>query len=174
MKCIRSCLTDKLSGGDLRSPGDTKSIIKLIVNQDDFDILFSFLFITDRLVVMKAADSVEKITRINYRYLDKHKSSLLSLMSSAIDKELKWHLAQIVPRLKLSNCEKAEVFSTLKKWLLDKNESKIVRVNSLQALSEICHNEETLTDSFGEALLIIANEGIPSLNARIKKLRKRI
>jgi hypothetical protein len=52
-----------LIGGDLRSIGDSSKIIKLINNQNDFDLLFGFINSDDRLIVMRAADVIEKITR---------------------------------------------------------------------------------------------------------------
>jgi len=118
---------------------------------------------------MRAVDSIEKIVRDHNSYLDKHKFSLLDLIAGATDKELKWHLAQLVPRLKLLDEEKNSTFEVLKKWLMDKNESKIVRVNSIQALYELSRGNKTLTESFDEMLNNIREENIPSINARLEK-----
>ena len=170
MKNIRGKISILLDGGDLRSISDSNEVISLISDQDDFDILFSYLYDNNRLIVMRAADSIEKVSRKQFSYLDKHKASLLDLMTEAKDKELKWHLAQLASRLKLNDNEQNRVFGMLKKWALDKDESKIVRANSLQALHEISCDNEVLAASFDEILGIVKAENIPSLNARIKKL----
>ena len=171
METIRDKIKIMLNVGDLRSIGGSNEVVMFIHNQEDFDTLFSYLYDSDRLVVMRAADSIEKISKKHSFYLDKHKSSLLDLISNAKDKELKWHLAQLIVRLNLNDDEKKNVFKILKKWLLNKNESKIVRVNSIQALYEISFNDELLTESFDEIIESIKLENISSIIARIKKLK---
>ena len=173
METIRDKIKTMLNGGDLRSIGGANEVVSLIHNQEDFDMLFSFLHDSDRLIVMRAADSIEKISRKHSSYLDNHKSNLLELMSTAAYKELKWHLAQLTSRVKLDDDEKNNVFEILKKWLLDKNESKIVRANSIQALYELSCGNKLLMESFDEIINVIKSENIPSLNARIRKLKMR-
>ena len=170
MKTVGENIAALLSGGDLRSIGGSNEIMRLIRNQEEFDILFSFLYHNSRLIVMRAVDSIEKISRDHSSYLDKHKSGVLDLIASAADKELKWHLAQLVPRLELNDEEKNSTFERLKKWLMDKTESKIVRVNSIQALYELSRDNKVLTESFDEMLSTVREENIPSINARIGKL----
>jgi len=91
-----------LSGGDLRSIGRGNSVVQKIRTRDDFDQFFKLLSHKDRLVVMRAADAIEKITRENKEYLFKHKKNILDLYKIAKDKELKWHLALLIPRLNLT------------------------------------------------------------------------
>jgi predicted thioredoxin/glutaredoxin len=159
-----------LIGGDLRSIGDSSKIIKLINNQNDFDLLFGFINSDDRLIVMRAADVIEKITRNKKKYLDKHKNNIIRLLEKATNKELKWHLAQIVSRLNLTSKDSYKVFSILKKWILDKNESRIVRVDALQSISEISKIDPTIKQELNQIICQIKTENIPSLNARIKKI----
>ena len=172
MKTVREKLYILLSGGDLRSIGGSAEVVGLIHDQEDFDILFDFLYCGDRLIIMRAADAIEKISRNYTSYLDKYKLSLLGLLADATDKELKWHLAQLVPRLKINSDEKNNAFEIFKKWLLNENESKIVRANSIQALYELSCNSKALTKDFDEILVNIKKENIPSINARIKKLKE--
>src|SRR6185369_7114070 len=94
-----------LSGGDLRSIGNSNSVILKIKNQSDFDGLFKYLFHKDRIVVMRSADSIEKITINNPKYLTKHRKEIIGLCNVAKDKELKWHLALLLPRLNLESNE---------------------------------------------------------------------
>jgi hypothetical protein len=123
-----------LTGGDLRSIGRSNEIIRQIKNQDDFDNLFQYLLHQDRVVAMRAADVIEKITVTNVKYLNKHKIKIIELCKSDPEKEIKWHLALLVPRLILSKKELLEIWKLLSSWALDKKESRIVRVNSIQGL----------------------------------------
>jgi hypothetical protein len=59
MNKIRNALT----GGDLRSIGRSNEIVSSIKNQKEFDILFELLFSSDRILVMRAADAIEKVTK---------------------------------------------------------------------------------------------------------------
>ena len=58
----------------------------------------------------------------------------------------------------------------MEKWISDKNESKIVRVNSLQSLYEITRSNNEYQNEFLKIVGTIREENISSINARIKKL----
>ena len=160
-----------LLGGDLRSIAEVDKLIPLIKNQNDFDRLFDILFSENRLEVMRAADAIEKITLNKGSYLQKHKNSLLKLLSTAQDKELKWHLALLASRIKLTNKDLEIVVSKLKEWISDKTESRIVRVNSIQALYNLSLQHKGLKKDFNLLVKNIRNENIASINARLKKLK---
>ena len=137
-----------LAGGDLRSIGKSNSVVLKVRDQDGFDELFKCQFYNDRIVVMRAADAIEKITIQHASYLTKYKSDLLKLCLTAKNKELKWHLALLVLRLNLSVEEIEVVWQLLSGWALDKQESKIVRVNAMQALYEISLREKQRIKEF--------------------------
>lgn len=161
-----------LSGGDLRSTGKGISVIPKIKNQADFDGLFNFLFHTDRIIVMRAADTVEKITITNPQYLTKHKKKTLELFYVAKNKELKWHLAQLLPRLNLNDKEFIEVWEELIKWARNRENSRIVRVSAVQALYELVKQKKDLWQEFNLITMELEKENIPSINARIRNIRK--
>lgn len=163
-----------LSGGDLRSIGQSNSVAAKVKTQNDFDELFKFLFHTDRLVVMRAADAMEKITINNPHYLTGHKQAILALYNAAKDKELKWHLALLLPRLQLNGNEMGKAWNTLTKWAKDKTNSRIVRVNSIHGLWELSNQQNNLVHDFKLTLLEVEKENISSLNARIRRIKKRI
>jgi hypothetical protein len=119
---------------------------------------------------MRAADTVEKVTRKNPRYLYAHKGQLLSVMKSADHKELKWHIAQLMPRIPLSPQELTDVWHILSYWVRNTNESRIVRVNALQALFDIQTLHPRFTEDFRATLGSLKREQVPSLQARIRKL----
>ena len=165
-------IADILKGGDLRSIGQSNKIVSLIDNQGRFDELFQQLFHSDRKVVMRSADAVEKITLKNPGFLERHKASILKLVETARHIELKWHLALIASRLELTKREFRKVWQILTDWANNKKESKIVRVNSMQGLFNLLKANQELKQDFNLTLNRIEKEGIPSINARIKKIRK--
>lgn len=167
-----SSFSKYLQGGDLRSIANVEQLIPLIQSQADFDKLFQYLFSNDRLLVMRAVDAIEKITSDKPEFLQNHEKELLDFLTLAQDKEFKWHIAQLVPRLKLSNTDLKQVWSKLKVWTTDKSESRIVRVNSLQALNDLIANDKDLKKDFESILQQVEKENIPSINARIRKFRR--
>lgn len=160
-----------LTGGDLRSIGKANEVVKEVDNQNDFDILFSGFFHTDRKVVMRTADAIEKITLTKPGFLHKHKKTILELCSKAKHIELKWHLALLVPRIKLTPGERVKAWRLLTGWATDTKESKIVRVNSIQGLFDLSQINRKAGQDLSLTINEIEKENIPSLNARIKKLK---
>ena len=159
-----------LKGGDLRSIGRSNEVVRQIKNQNDFDNLFQYLFHEDRIVAMRAADVIEKVTLANGRYLNKHKIKFIELCKNNPNKEVRWHLALLVPRLILSNNELAEIWELLSLWALDKKESRIVRVNSIQGLFNILQKNKQFLEDFNLITANLGKENIPSINARLRKL----
>ena len=123
---------------------------------------------------MRAIDAIEKITLKHPNYLLKHKNEILDLSTVALDKELKWHLAQIIPRLSLTPHELTKAWKLLMDWALDNNNSRIVRVNSIQGLFEMLKENNELTQDFALTLTELEKEHIPSINARIRSIKNKI
>jgi hypothetical protein len=164
-------LEDMLGGGDLRSIGESNKVADQISTQDEFDSLFKFLHDKERLTVMRAADAVEKITLKHPEYLARHKDAVVNFCLSETNIEFKWHLALLMPRLPLAADEQHVVFGILKNWALNPKESKIVRANALQSLHELSTQNDMLKIDFSATAAAVAEENIPSLNARIRKLK---
>ncbi len=160
-----------LKGGDLRSIADSNKIVSLVKTQTDFEELFQYLFSNDRLIVMRTADAIEKITLQKPEYLTGHNQNIINLIGTAIDKELKWHLALIVSRLDLTTEELGIVWNKLTNWAVDKKESKIVRVNSIDSLLDLSNKNKELKKDFDLTIQEIETENIPSIKARMRKLK---
>lgn len=71
-KGLMKTFRELLNGGDLRSIGKSNEVVTLITDQESFDNFF-LLFSNKRIVVMRAADVIEKITATSPKYLNKHK-----------------------------------------------------------------------------------------------------
>jgi len=163
-----------LKGGNLRSLGRSSQVVDLIDSQEHFDDLFKYLFHEDRTVVMRTGDVIEKITLKNPGYLQSHSRELLDLSRKTTYIELKWHLAQLLTRLSLSETEFIAVWDLLTRWTLDIQESRIVRVNALQGLFDLLPKHEELIQDFNLTMAELETEPIPSLRARIRILKSKL
>jgi len=170
---MRDKFEEKLSGGDLRSIGKVDLIVNEIQSQSDFDKLFSCLGTEDRLIVMRAADAIEKITVKHADFLCSHKEEILEFCKCADNIEFKWHLALLLSRLPLTESECAGVLEILSSWLRDPKESKIVRVNSMQALYELFRKGSMAEQKLESILSEVEKENVPSLLARIRRIRSK-
>lgn len=163
-----------LSGHDLRSFAKCRDVISKVCTQADFNELFNFLFHKDRVIVLHAADAIEKITIDIPGYLQNHKRKILSLLETAQNKELQWHLAVLAPRLLLDNREFRHVWQILINWVHDKTKSRLVRVGAVQGLFEMAKVKKRLLKDINNTFMEIEKEKIPSINARIRNIRKEI
>lgn len=163
---------DLLAGGDLRSIGKSNSVVLLTRSPADLDKLFKLMFSNDRLVAMRSADAVEKITKSRPEYLAKHKAEIIQLCTRASNKELQWHLALLISRLSFTPGELKMAWELLLNWAMNTSNSKIVRANALTGLSALTQQDEALKIPLYKLFTDIAEEKIPSLNARIRKIRK--
>jgi len=164
----------QLSGGDLRSLGRSDAVVRETRSQADFDRVFQCLYHEDPLVVMRAADVIEKITASDPTFLQHHKKQFIRLTDTVQQKELQWHLALLYPRFKLTTKELGAAWDKLTQWAKDKNNSRIVRVNSIQGLYGLLKNNPELVQDLLWTFTELEQEKIPSLDARIRRLRKKL
>lgn len=160
-----------LSGGDLRSIGQSNKAASSVKSQENFDDLFQCLYNKKRVIVSRAADAIEKITIHHPEYLHKHKNCILGFYERETDIELKWHLALIAPRLNFIQKEALNIWNILTVWASNKVESKIVRVNAIQGLFELFKQFPEFKERFNKLISKVRSEGISSINARIRKLK---
>ncbi len=160
-------------GGDLRSIGVSGAVAAAVDGQEKFDLLFLCLFSPDRKTVMRAADAVEKVSLTRPHFIQKHAHELLLLCQSAHHIELKWHLALLLARVHWHGDDLQTARKWLERWAADASESKIVRVNALQSLNDLLEQDASEKPQFLKLLEKIETEKLPSLKARIRKLKKK-
>ena len=133
----------KLEGSDRRSIGKSNEVVMdVLKNPTLFKDVIQCMHHDDPVVRMRAADVVEKITAQHPEYLKPYKKKLIDRIAGIEQQEVRWHMAQIFPRLNLSLVEQKTVINILYDYLKDK--SNIVKVFSLQALSDFAVNDNIL------------------------------
>ena len=123
----------------------------------------------ERWRVARAADAVEKASRGNPALLAPHKAELLGMLAAARWPELRWHLAQMVPRLPLGGGERQLVAMRLQGYLEDR--SSIVKTCALQGLFELAEQDRELRPMVEGVLECAARNGTAAMRARVRKLR---
>jgi len=164
----------KLKGGDLRSKGKSEEVVDDILKEPLlFGEVFEGMLNDDSVVRMRAADAIEKVSRLHPEYLKEYKKRLIHEVSKIDQQEVRWHVAQMFSCLELNNTEKELIVDLLFSWL-EKSNSNIVRVNSMQTLSDLAEENRELRSLFLEKLQEIIENGSPSMVSRGKKLIKKL
>lgn len=158
-----------LEEGDLATIGRVSEIIKMVAAKPEvFPELVQAMAHADPGVRMRASDAVEKISRTQPDYLQSHKTFLLKQVAETDQQEVRWHLAQIIPRLELSPEDRTGAAEELFAFLDDP--SKIVQTNALQALVDLAWEDDDLFPRVRDAVESLAEEGSPAVSNRAGKL----
>lgn len=166
-------LLSLLTGGDRRSIGRADEVTASVLQSPKlFPQLMTGLWSTDSLMRMRAADAVEKISREKPELLRPYKKELLGLLQEAEEKEVRWHLALMAPRLALNIRERASAVAALRNYLEDR--SSIVRTCALQALSDLAEQAPELLPDVIDLLHQAARAGTAAMKARGRKLLLRL
>jgi HEAT repeat protein len=159
----------KLREGDRRSIGRSNEVVsEVLSNPRLFGVVFSGLSADDPLIRMRSADAVEKITAQRPELLRPYKNKLIRDVSATQQKEVRWHVAQMLPRLELNEEERKRVFRLLLGYLNDS--SSIVRTLTMQALADIGRDSAALLPSVRQHLAELSITGSPAMKARGRKL----
>jgi len=166
---LAKTLLDKLTGGDRRSIGRAEEVVERVLKQPAlFGQLMTGLRDLDPLVRMRAADVAEKASLKQPELLRPFRAELLRLLDEATQQELRWHMAQMVPRLPLSSKERLRAASALRRYLEDP--SSIVKTCALQALAEIAARDKGLQPAVKALLQNAIKGGTAAMKARSRKL----
>jgi hypothetical protein len=166
-------LLDQLRGGDRRMVrGVNEAVERVRAEPALFDQLIAGMMDDDPLVRMRSADAAEKLTRNHPDWLQPHKRALLNAISQSTQQEVRWHVAQMLPRLTLSRQERGQAMHVLMAYLQDK--SRIVQVSALQAMADLCQQDVASKPQVIDIIQAQLAKGIPAVKARCRKLLKQL
>lgn len=164
----------KLEGGDRRSIGRADEVVEEVLEQPAlFRPLFQGLSCEEYVVQMRAADAIEKITRERPELLIPYKKSVLDVASRAEEKELRWHMAAMLPRLSVTANERAAAVDILYEYLKDPS-SSIVRTFAMQGLADFARQDRRLMERVKPMIDELTETGAPAMRARGRKLLKQL
>jgi HEAT repeat protein len=160
-------------GSDRRSIGRSNEVVRLVLKDPRrFGELMAFLWDADPIIRTRAADAAEKVSAKKPRLLDRYKSELLGLLAETEQIELRWHLALMIPRLKLAALEHQRAVEHLHRYLEDR--SSIVKTSALQALFDLSQSDPALRESVKQLLNEALRSGTAAMKARSRHLLKRL
>ncbi len=162
-------ILDELLGGDRRSIGRSNRVVAIVRRYPIlFPALIDGMHHADELVRMRAADAVEKLTVTNPEWLRPFKVQLITLAARATQQELRWHLAQVLPRLELSRRDCVIVVAVLRRYLQD--QSRIVKTFAMQGLTDLAIRDHRLRAPVRRLISSLTRTGSPSMKSRGRKL----
>ena len=164
-------ILEKLQGGDRRSIGRADEVVDDVLKDTGlFKAVISGFFVDDPVIRMRTADVVEKTTRVKPELLRPYKRKLIKLAGGSDQQEVRWHLAQILPRLSLKSADRKTAIDILFSYLDDN--SKIVITFALQALTDFAIEDQELRRRVTHVLEDLTRTGSPAVKARGRKLLK--
>lgn len=167
-------LLERLQGGDRRSVRGVAEAVALVEAEPAlFAVLVDGLADEDAVVRMRCADAIEKLTVSHPEYLAPYGDRILALAAGAREKELRWHFAQLLPRLPLGPDERRRALEIIDVYLGDES-SSIVRTFAMQALVDLGGDDPGLRDSILERIRELTENGTPAMRARGRKLLARL
>jgi hypothetical protein len=169
----------KLGGGTRTSLGRTNAVVaEVLAAPPKFPALLACLAQIDdedsdksagnAILLMRASDAIEKISRQRPEWLAPHKLDFLGLAGGTDQIEVRWHMAQILPRLPLTPRERIVAIDILFEYLKDR--SSIVKTHAMQGLAEFAARDPKLKSTILPLLEELTQIGTAAMRARGRKL----
>ncbi|MGH6823718.1 MAG: hypothetical protein ACREC4_09575 [Methylocella sp.] len=170
---VMDSLSNMLRGGDRRSIGQSDAVVASVRRAPErAEELRHLLADDDPIIRTRAADAAEKLSRDDPSLIGPCKKLLLERTLDDGTAEVRWHLIQMMARLRLDANEAEDLMAYFAVCFRD-DPSRIVRVTALQAAGDLAARHSELGDEFGKILRLARNSPRPSLRARAKKLSAR-
>lgn len=162
-------LLDTVKGGDRRSVGRVNQVVEAVLREPELlPTLVDGMVHDDPVVRMRAADALEKATRGHPEWLARFKHRLLDEIAAVPQPEVRWHVAQMLPRVPLDTREEARAVRIVLRYLDD--ESRIVKTCSMQALAEFASRNRRLQPRVVRILEMATRTGSPAMRSRGRRL----
>jgi len=154
----------------MRTTGSTNELVPTIINSPSLiRALIEYIDSKDGGLAMRSADTLQKVFAKRPDLLEPYKQQIFNTLLTSNQKEVKWHISQILPSFELN---KDETEQAVQIWKNDFNNSKssIVRVAALQAIFEISKKDNSYTKLYLKTLQSALEQGTPAMKARARIL----
>lgn len=165
-------LAARLARGDRRVAGDAPSVAAgITADPVRLPELVACLFDDDPNVRMRAADALERVSRVHAAGLAPHVERLLTEAAAIDQTEVRWHLAQTMPRLTLDDDQRRRAAALLTDWF-ENSPSRIVKASALQAVVDLAETHPDLRATSADMLGRAMRSDLPSLAERARRILK--
>lgn len=156
----------------MRSIGRADEVAREVLDDPSlFPLVMEGMAHEEPLIRMRASDVVEKVTAQRPELLGPFKDRILGQISAIQQQEVRWHVAQLLPRLELDDAEKSLAVTILMGYLRDK--SRIVKTFAMQALADLAENDPALKPGVRTLIEELVRTGSPAVQSRGRKLLSR-
>jgi hypothetical protein len=162
-------IASALSGGDRRSIGAAGQVVAHVLhNPASLAAVIEGIFHRDAVIAMRCADVAEKVSAMHPDWLQPFCGDLVKIACECKQQEVRWHIAQMLPRVHLSTLQKKTAIGLLFEYLGD--ESKIVKVFAVTALADFAAADASLRNRLVPVLKQFVRNGSPAMRNRARKL----
>ena len=117
---------------------------------------------------ISSGECIEVPSVTNPVWLQPFRVQLIQLAASRNQQELRWHLAQMLPRLELSRRDRTIVMAVFRRYLQDR--SRIVKTFAMQGLADLAVLDPRLRTPIRRVITSLTRTGSPSMKSRGRKL----
>ena len=162
-----------LAPGGRLEVGRVREVVELIEGRPGkLSQLIECLWDDNPAVANRAADALERATRDRPAQGQRWKDALMGLIAEATEKKVRWNLALVIPRLKLTVPECRRVAAVLRSYLDDP--SSVVKTAALHGMTDLTRQDpESLPDVL-DLLRVAGRSGMPAMRARSRILLKEL
>lgn len=158
-------ILEKLEGTNRRSIGRVNDVVTEVLRAPELcGDLIAGLANVDAVLRMRCADALEKISAVQPAFIQPYKAGLLKLARLEQQQEVRWHLALMFGRLKLTAQECQRAYQILLNYLND--QSRIVKTFAMQGLAELAEQDARLRPAIVKQLGELMRTGSPAMRAR--------
>jgi hypothetical protein len=130
------------------------------------------LWADDPGVANRAADALERASFRRPSLLEPWKDALLARLAEAEQNKLRWNLALMMARLKLTAPETERAMISLRNYLDDRG--SIVRTAAMHGMAGLALQNPALLPEVLDTLRILSRSGTPAMRARGRILLKKL
>ena len=163
----------KLSGGDLRSEGKAEEVAKEVIkNPGLLAELLEGIKSKDKVIRGRTAMSLEIISREDVKFLEEYLSAVFELAKDTIP-QVRWHVAEILGRIEKYNEEDLRKAVAILSGYL-KDESMIVRGNSVLALADVARREAEVREEIISKIESMRDDKGAGVRKRVERVLKKV
>lgn len=164
-------IREMLATGRRLDVGRVREVVELVREKPGkLAQLIECLWDENPAIASRGADALERVTHARPQMAQRWKDALLGLLAETTEKKVRWNLALVVPRMKLTVAECRRVAGILTSYLEDP--SSIVKTTALHGMADLTRQDpESLPDVL-DLLRVAGRSGTPAMRARSRILLK--
>ena len=169
----RESIRQMLVPGGRLDVGRVWEVVELVEGRPGkLEQLVECLWDDNPAIANRAADALERVTRDRPAQAQRWKEPLLGLIAETAEKKVRWNLALVIPRLKLTVPECRRVAEVLRSYLDDP--SSIVKTAALNGMADLTRRDPDSLPDVLDLLRIAGRSGTPAMRARSRILLKEL